>query len=111
MLAEYAVHLAGVMLPAPVKSKKPATPFRLFDMSGNVDEWCADHAEGEDQVSTPSTAQNGIEDPLCEQGGNRIVRGGNFGSNPNDCRSAARRALPPATANETLGFRPALARR
>ncbi|MGB3968244.1 MAG: formylglycine-generating enzyme family protein, partial [Planctomycetota bacterium] len=108
LLSEYAVHLAEVSAPAPVKSKKPATPFRLFDMSGNVDEWCADHAEGEDQVSTPSTAQDGIEDPRCEQGENRIVRGGNFGSNPGDCRSAARRALPPTTANETLGFRPAL---
>lgn len=99
----------GVEAPARVGSKL-ANPFGLFDLAGNVDEWCADFATGEGQVTT-FTETDGVVEPLSEIGTNRIVRGGNFRSLAADCRCAARRALPPQTSRDDLGFRVALAKR
>ncbi|MFN7589349.1 MAG: protein kinase domain-containing protein [Planctomycetota bacterium] len=95
--------------PARVASKR-GNAFGLFDLAGNVDEWCADRAVGTTQVTTLLDA-SGVVEPLSELGGNRIVRGGNFRSPAADCRCAARRALPPETARDDLGFRVALAKR
>jgi formylglycine-generating enzyme required for sulfatase activity len=95
--------------PARVASKQ-GNAFGLFDLAGNVDEWCADFATGQAQVTT-FTDTAGIVEPLSDIGLNRIVRGGNFRSPAVDCRCAARRALPPASARDDLGFRVALAKR
>lgn len=106
-LGEVAVF--GGEAPARVGSKQ-GNAFGLFDLAGNVDEWCADFATGDDQVTT-FTDIAGIVEPLSEIGINRIVRGGNFRSPAVDCRCAARRALPPASARDDLGLRVALAKR
>lgn len=108
-LGESAVFGGEAVAPAAVGSKA-ANPFGLFDLAGNVDEWCVDCAAGEAQVTT-FTDTPGIVEPLSDIGTNRIVRGGNFRSPATDCRCAARRALPPASARDDLGFRVALAKR
>jgi formylglycine-generating enzyme required for sulfatase activity len=79
----------------------------LYDMHGNVGEWCLDWY-GE-------YSANKIIDPFGpDDGSMRVIRGGWFGSCPHDCRSACREIIFPDEANQPevvsiLGFRVVLA--
>jgi len=81
----------------PVAKKQP-NAWGLFDMYGNVLEWCHDWM-GE----YPSKS---VTDPVESSGGSdRINRGGSFYSNARFCRSANRGTGPPGSNNEGFGFR------
>jgi formylglycine-generating enzyme required for sulfatase activity/WD40 repeat protein len=71
----------------------------LYDMHGNVSEFCQDifaaYPEG------PSTDPRGPKD-----GYTRVIRGGNYGSDANSCRSAAREQT--TGLSNTVGFRVAM---
>lgn len=76
----------------------------LYDMHGNVSEWCRDvYVEGwYGHADTPS------ENPLCLQGGERRVhRGGSWKSPASDCRCANRFAEQRFYRDPSVGFRPA----
>ena len=70
----------------PVKKKSP-NELGLFDMTGNVYEWCADVYK----LYTSSTQTN----PLITGKGQHVYRGGAFFSPPEDARITARRINPP----------------
>jgi formylglycine-generating enzyme required for sulfatase activity len=83
--------------PAPVKSYPP-NRWGLYDMHGNVWEWCQDWFGG-----LASEAQ--IDPGGPDSGSNKVRRGGSwFGSGP-PCRSANRAYGHPATRYKTTGFR------
>ncbi len=81
----------------PVGEKQP-NAWGLYDMHGNVWEWCADWY-GE-YTNTP------VDDPTGPATGSvRVVRGGCWISSASGCRSAFRDGLEPYCRNGSLGFR------
>jgi formylglycine-generating enzyme required for sulfatase activity len=84
--------------PEPVGRFAP-NGFGLFDMHGNVAEWCYDWFADR----YPDGEQKDPKGP--KEGENRVVRGGNCGAPAHLCRSAARSALIPMGRTNNLGFR------
>ena len=73
-------------------------------MHGNVLEWCEDSCDYENEIVT-DTYQDGIVDPLCKKGSDRVNRGGSWFYGARDCRSADRYNNSPGYRDFDLGFR------
>jgi formylglycine-generating enzyme required for sulfatase activity len=82
----------GFRLTAPVGSFPP-NGYGLFDMAGNVSEWCADD-------KTPLGGRSPFAAPDY-----RVRKGGSWRSRARDLRCAARKFAPPQTADGFIGFR------
>lgn len=74
--------------------------FGLFDMHGNVSEWCQDYFSDKDSfsnsVNNPSGPNTGVY---------RIIRGGSATREAENCRSASREGLKPISRDVLTGFR------
>jgi formylglycine-generating enzyme required for sulfatase activity len=79
----------------------PANPFGLYDMHGNVFEWCAD-----EYATYPGNLTSVTVDPTGAAGsGGRVDRGGSWGSTAGSARSAIRGGRGPGDRGGALGFR------
>lgn len=83
---------------APVGSFKP-NAWGLYDMHGNVNEYCEDFA------STAYSPADKLDPKGPEQGGRRIMRGGNWSRIPEDARSAFRGTARSGIGGPREGFR------
>jgi sulfatase modifying factor 1 len=94
----------GYIFTAPVGHFRP-NEFGLFDMHGNVSEWCIDWYDS-DYYSKAPTA-----DPLnSSEAAGRVIRGGGWRGIPRFCRSAVRSRDAPEFRHYFLGFRVARVR-
>lgn len=84
----------------PVKTKE-CNELGIYDMSGNVWEWCEDWYE--DYKSKPQINPQG-----AQYGFYRIFRGGSSENGANSCRVTYRASFPPASTSHHIGLRIAL---
>ncbi|PNU18649.1 hypothetical protein C2E25_16505, partial [Geothermobacter hydrogeniphilus] len=92
----------GYAVSAPVGHYK-ANPYGLYDILGNVWEWCQDWYDSGYYGNSP---RNNPQGP--SSGSDRVLRGGSWGSNPGHLRSADRGRNWPGYRSSGLGFRLAL---
>ena len=75
-----------------------ANPWGLYDMQGNVWEWCQDFYDKypSEPVSDPAGAVAGTS---------RVIRGGSWHDPADQCRAANRQKHPPGYRSSRVGFR------
>ncbi|MEI7633692.1 MAG: formylglycine-generating enzyme family protein [bacterium] len=83
---------------------KQANAFGLYDMHGNVWEWCRDWHDDGFYKTSGVTARNPEN---ITEAANRVRRGGGWSNDPQDCRSANRFGGVPELRSVHLGFRAA----
>ena len=76
--------------------QKKSNDWGLYDMHGNVYEWCLDwHA----------SLTGGVNPKGAESGSARVIRGGSWYYSASNCRSAYRNSRSPSTRGDFIGFR------
>lgn len=83
----------------PIGRKQP-NELNIYDMSGNVEEWCSDF------YASSYGSKNTVENPTGPTGGkSHVVRGGSWSSNKDEIGVTRRAAYLPDTKTNSLGFR------
>lgn len=83
----------------PVGQKK-ANKLELYDMSGNVAEWCSDWHDADYYQKSPKQNPKGPE-----KGSFKVIRGGSWSSEKEECQVFVRKCLPPGFRFNNVGFR------
>lgn len=81
----------------------PGNPFGLYDMHGNVWEWCADRFQNTYEGAPVDGSALESDDDTSRR--DRVLRGGAWDRPPEDCRSARRLPALPNFRDRGVGFR------
>ncbi len=83
---------------------RAANAFGLYDMLGNVDEWCWDYYDADYYKKSPEINPSG---PETSDVNHRVIRGGSFVNGTTKCNSSIRNSFPGTNSNYNynLGFR------
>ena len=95
---------------SPVGSFAP-NGYGLYDMAGNVTQWCWDYWWDGSWYSNAGATQNDTRGPgpvSGQYGSGRVVRGGSWGNIAFICRSAFRNNSYPTYSGSNIGFRSVL---
>ncbi|MEK7475259.1 MAG: SUMF1/EgtB/PvdO family nonheme iron enzyme [Candidatus Coatesbacteria bacterium] len=99
-LGDYAWHIGNAEGQTHAVGQKVANAFGLYDMYGNVWEWCADWYDAAYYSSSP------VQDPPGQDFSRyRVLRGGSWVDAGVMCRSASRGYHDPSARGVSIGFR------
>jgi formylglycine-generating enzyme required for sulfatase activity len=107
MSMDSVLHKAGWYLlnsnnrPEPA-GQKQANAFGLFDMHGNVWEWCWDYFDEERYLRMEGSSYNPVDETFAPE---RVTRGGSYFNNAFNARSALRYFAQPHDQIRAVGFR------
>ena len=94
----------GYVFAAPVGKFAP-NPFGLYDILGNVWEWCQDAYDPADYAHRVPAKGETLIDPTNAESKQRVVRGGSWLNDPRSARSSFRGRSDPDTYGDITGFR------
>ncbi|MFN0009330.1 MAG: SUMF1/EgtB/PvdO family nonheme iron enzyme [Planctomycetota bacterium] len=86
-----------------------ANPFGLFDMHGNVWEWCRDRLGAYSLPVLPGDGEREVTEPISWAARTRVFRGGSFAGTAVYARSARRNVDLAGRVGSGIGLRPAMA--
>ncbi len=106
LLRKDTAHDDGFDKTAPVGSFKP-NPWGLYDMHGNVWEWCSDWYQATDYSAGAPAGQwaNSVDPTGPALTTHRVLRGGCWRTEGGACHSAHRNSNPPGHHHGLIGFR------
>jgi formylglycine-generating enzyme required for sulfatase activity len=104
-IAQYAWYAENANDSVQVVGIKAPNELAIYDMSGNVSEWCSDWYSSSYYSKSPNN--NPIN---TSKSSSRVIRGGSWYYDAASCRVSFRNSISPDSRNNRIGFRLALVR-